>query len=136
MVNGSKVPMRVAADFGNSVAVSPQFRACAARLQPNFACSHNELKDLKKTRSRVTPRQGRAGAIPTSGIAGGDMMPAPSPITTNPFLLPVCDCGGPMNLASLEPHPTDPSVELKTYKCRRCGKQHVLTAKKRAPARE
>ena len=26
------------------------------------------------------------------------------PTLRDPFLLPVCDCGGPMNLASLEPH--------------------------------
>jgi hypothetical protein len=49
----------------------------------------------------------------------------------DPFLLPVCDCGGPMNLASLEPHPVDASQELKTYKCRHCGKQHVLLARRR-----
>jgi hypothetical protein len=49
----------------------------------------------------------------------------------DPFLLPVCACGGPVNLASLEPHPTDPALELKTYKCRHCGKQEVLEARKR-----
>jgi hypothetical protein len=51
----------------------------------------------------------------------------------DPFLLPVCDCGGPMNLASLEPHATERELELKTYKCLHCGKQDVLTAKKRSP---
>jgi len=51
----------------------------------------------------------------------------------DPFLLPVCDCGGPMNLASLEPHATRSDLELKTYKCLHCGKQDVLTAKKRSP---
>ena len=30
----------------------------------------------------------------------------PTASAGNPFLLPVCSCGGPMNLASLEPHPT------------------------------
>jgi len=50
--------------------------------------------------------------------------------TRDPFLLPVCDCGGPMNLASLEPHPTRPELELKTYKCLHCGQQNVLTARR------
>ena len=50
----------------------------------------------------------------------------------DPFLLPVCDCGGPMNLASLEPHPTRPDQELKTYKCLHCASQQVFTVRKRA----
>ena len=49
----------------------------------------------------------------------------------DPFLLPVCDCGGPMNLASLEPHPTERGHELKTYKCLHCGRQHVFNVLKR-----
>jgi hypothetical protein len=49
----------------------------------------------------------------------------------DPFLLPVCDCGGPMNLASLEPHPTEQAHELKTYKCVHCGRQHVFNVQKR-----
>ena len=40
-------------------------------------------------------------------------MPALQPKLRDPFLLPVCDCGGPMNLASLEPHPTQAAHELK-----------------------
>lgn len=61
-------------------------------------------------------------------------MPAspPGAPARDPFLLPVCDCGGPMNLASLEPHPTRPDLELKTYKCLHCGRQNVLTAARRA----
>jgi len=50
----------------------------------------------------------------------------------DPFLLPVCDCGGPMNLASLEPHPTEPAHELKTYKCLHCARQQVFTVQRRA----
>jgi hypothetical protein len=50
----------------------------------------------------------------------------------DPFLLPVCDCGGPMNLASLEPHATRSDQEVKTYKCLHCGKQQVFTVRKRA----
>jgi len=50
----------------------------------------------------------------------------------DPFLLPLCDCGGPMNLASLEPHPTQPDRELKTFKCTRCGAQEVFDVLRRA----
>jgi hypothetical protein len=50
----------------------------------------------------------------------------------DPFLLPVCDCGGPMNLASLEPHASRPELELKTYKCTHCGSQQVFTVRRRA----
>jgi hypothetical protein len=50
----------------------------------------------------------------------------------DPFLLPVCACGGPMNLASLEPHPTRASHELKTFKCQHCGGQQVFEVEKRA----
>ncbi len=49
----------------------------------------------------------------------------------DPFLLPVCDCGGPVNLASLEPHPTEPGHEVKTYKCQHCGRQQVFDVQKR-----
>jgi hypothetical protein len=49
----------------------------------------------------------------------------------DPFLLPVCDCGGPMNLASLEPHASRSDQELKTYKCQHCGKQQVFTVQRR-----
>ena len=61
------------------------------------------------------------------------MPPAPRPKASlrDPFLLPVCDCGGPMNLASLEPHPTRPELELKTYKCLHCSRQQVFTVQKR-----
>jgi hypothetical protein len=37
-----------------------------------------------------------------------------------------------MNLASLEPHPTHPAEEMKTYKCAHCGRQQVFTVQKRA----
>jgi hypothetical protein len=53
------------------------------------------------------------------------------PKLRDPFLLPVCDCGGPMNLASLEPHPTRPGNELKTFKCQDCGAQQVFDVEKR-----
>jgi hypothetical protein len=50
----------------------------------------------------------------------------------DPFLLPLCGCGGPMNLASLEPHPTQPERELKTFKCTRCGAQEAFDVLRRA----
>jgi len=54
------------------------------------------------------------------------------PLARDPFLLPVCECGGPMNLASLEPHATRVDLELKTYKCLHCGQQEMLIAPRRA----
>jgi len=56
----------------------------------------------------------------------------PTASAGNPFLLPVCSCGGPMNLASLEPHPTRADQELKTFKCAHCARQQVFTVQKRA----
>jgi hypothetical protein len=54
----------------------------------------------------------------------------------DPFLLPVCDCGGPMNLASLEPHPTRPDQELKTFKCMHCDREESFTVQKRAVVKD
>jgi hypothetical protein len=59
-----------------------------------------------------------------------------SPKLRDPFLLPVCDCGGPMNLASLEPHPTQPAHEVKTFECQLCAAQQVFTVEKRVTERE
>ena len=61
------------------------------------------------------------------------MPPAPRPKVAlgDPFLLPVCDCGGPVALASLEPHPTRRDREIKTYKCANCCKQQVFTVRTR-----
>lgn len=50
----------------------------------------------------------------------------------DPFLLPLCDCGGPMNLASVEPHPTQLAHDLKTFACQDCGAQQVFDVEKRA----
>jgi hypothetical protein len=63
-------------------------------------------------------------------------MPVLQPKLRDPFLLPVCDCGGPMNLASLEPHPTQIARELKTFECQLCAALHVFTVEKRAAERE
>ena len=58
------------------------------------------------------------------------------PKLRDPFLLPVCDCGGPMNLASLEPHPTQSGYELKTFACQECGAQQVFSVEKRPAEKE
>lgn len=63
-------------------------------------------------------------------------MPALEPKLRDPFLLPVCDCGGPMNLASLEPHPTRTAHELKTFECQLCATQQVFSVEKRPMVRE
>jgi hypothetical protein len=63
-------------------------------------------------------------------------MPALQSKLRDPFLLPVCDCGGPMNLASLEPHPTQPAHEMKTFECQLCHAQQVFTVEKRQAERE
>jgi hypothetical protein len=61
-------------------------------------------------------------------------MPAILQDVRDPFLLPICACGGPMNLASLEPHPTCAKHELKTFKCQDCGAQQVFDVVKRRGA--
>jgi hypothetical protein len=52
----------------------------------------------------------------------------------DPFLLPLCDCGGAMNLASLEPHPTHSNREMKTYRCSTCNSEKVYEVRKRGAA--
>jgi hypothetical protein len=54
----------------------------------------------------------------------------------DPFLLPVCECGGPMNLALQEPHPTRAGQELKTFECQLCAAQQVFTVEKRVAERD
>ena len=58
-------------------------------------------------------------------------MTALQPKLRDPFLLPVCECGGPMNLALQEPHPTQAAQELKTFECQLCAAQQVFTVEKR-----
>jgi hypothetical protein len=41
-----------------------------------------------------------------------------------------------MNLASLEPHPTQHTQELKTFECQLCAAQQVFTVEKRVAERE
>ncbi len=63
------------------------------------------------------------------------MSAAVQPWLRDPFLLPVCDCGGPMNLALQEPHPTQAAHELKTFECQLCAAQQVFTVEKRSAER-
>jgi hypothetical protein len=56
---------------------------------------------------------------------------APPPLLHHPFLLPICDCGGPMNLASVQPHPDLPDHELKTFRCSSCGSQQAFNGRRR-----
>jgi hypothetical protein len=73
------------------------------------------------------------GVAPTKGFD----MSAATPLRPrgDPFLLPFCDCGGPMNLASLEPHPVQPDHEVKTFKCSRCGAQAIFDVQRRTASR-
>ena len=64
------------------------------------------------------------------------MSAALQPKHRDPFLLPVCDCGGPMNLVLQEPHPTQAAQELKTFECQLCAAQQVFTVEKRSPERD
>jgi hypothetical protein len=55
----------------------------------------------------------------------------PDPALHSSFLLPLCGCGGAMNLAALEPHPALPGYEIKTYRCQDCAAQEVFTVEAR-----
>jgi len=83
----------------------------------------DQLFALKSTRGDSST--GRERAMPM----------ALKPKSRDPFLLPLCDCGGPMNLASLEPHPMLAAHELKTFKCQLCGAEQVYDVEKRAAER-
>jgi hypothetical protein len=41
-----------------------------------------------------------------------------------------------MNLASLEPHPTQSAQELKTFECQLCAAQQVFSVEKRTAGRD
>ena len=49
----------------------------------------------------------------------------------DPFLLPVCSCGGATFLASCVPSMENYGFDEKTYRCHQCHSQHVVTAKRR-----
>ncbi|MGC2775740.1 MAG: hypothetical protein WA418_08915 [Bradyrhizobium sp.] len=48
------------------------------------------------------------------------------------FLLPICHaCDVGTSLALVEPHPTDPNFELRTFRCPLCGSQEVYETERR-----
>jgi hypothetical protein len=53
----------------------------------------------------------------------------------DPFLLPLCQCGGPTRLSHVEPHVVDERQSLRTYVCQACGSDQTLTVvKPKVPA--
>jgi hypothetical protein len=46
----------------------------------------------------------------------------------DPFLLPLCRCGGATRLSHVEPHAVDEQKSLRTYVCQTCGslQTHVV----------
>jgi hypothetical protein len=49
-------------------------------------------------------------------------------------MLPICECGGPMNLASIQPHPELADQELKIFRCSTCGAQQAFNGRRRTPS--
>jgi len=49
----------------------------------------------------------------------------------DPFLLPLCPCGGATRLSHVEPHPFDEQRSLRTYICQACDSLHTHTVIKR-----
>jgi len=53
----------------------------------------------------------------------------------NPFLLPLCQCGGTTRLSHVEPHATDEGKSLRTYVCQTCGSlQTHVVVRRNVPA--
>ena len=48
----------------------------------------------------------------------------------DPFLLPLCPCGGPTRLSHIDPHPVDERQSLRTYVCQACGSDQTHTVLK------
>jgi hypothetical protein len=53
----------------------------------------------------------------------------------NPFLLPLCHCGGTTNLSRAEPHPGDETQELRIYLCTACGSARTYVVAKDSGSR-
>ena len=49
----------------------------------------------------------------------------------DPFLLPLCPCGGATRLSHVEPHPIDEQRSLRTYVCQACDSLHTHAVNKR-----
>jgi len=47
--------------------------------------------------------------------------------TTDLLGRPICLCGAKMELARMEPHPTSPHAEIRTYECRECNDTRIQT---------
>jgi hypothetical protein len=52
----------------------------------------------------------------------------------DPFLLPLCSCGGATRLSHVEPHPVDARQSLRTYVCETCESLQTHAVIKRAMA--
>jgi hypothetical protein len=48
----------------------------------------------------------------------------------DPFLLPVCSCGGPTSVSWLAPDLFNPDVERRTYRCGVCGSERTYLISK------
>jgi hypothetical protein len=56
-------------------------------------------------------------------------------LVRDPFLLPLCQCGGgATRLSCVEPHPVDETKLLRTYVCQACGslQTHLVAKPNRA----
>jgi hypothetical protein len=54
----------------------------------------------------------------------------------DPFLLPLCSCGGATRLSHVEPHAIDPRRSLRTYVCLACGNTETHSVTKRPVEQE
>jgi len=50
----------------------------------------------------------------------------------DPFLLPLCPCGGATRLSHVEPHPIDERRSLRTYICQACDSSQTHAVIERA----
>jgi hypothetical protein len=49
----------------------------------------------------------------------------------DPFLLPLCPCGGAIRLSHVEPHAVDEQKSLRTYVCQACDSSQTHAVIKR-----
>jgi hypothetical protein len=56
-------------------------------------------------------------------------------VTRDPFLLPLCPCGGATRLSHVEPHPVDALRLLRTYLCQACDSLQTHAVIQRPSAR-
>src|ERR1051326_3122022 len=112
MVNASNGYAGGEPDLAIPVARSPQIRARLGKSPLQTPALRGQIPTERhgEPKSKLDQGFGIDCNQDMIRLRGGSqaMASAPRPKTAfrDPFLLPVCDCGGPMNLASLEPHPT------------------------------